>query len=221
MRDARTEDSTTALPGTAPELAKLWHGPESWVREQARLGDLPSAGLGHYLRFSTGEGSELWRNGASERLEGSIFAKAYVGSMSAPNTSVGVTGGQLRVRPRAQLPMQAPNGRSGLIHVTVSDAKPSVRVTSPAPEPPRSAAEALTNTTICKIYATESYSCFYLPIQNSRKIASSTSSLLTSPVIEPSASAAAATSTATISGGIFATALARAASNERSAAASA
>ena len=35
----------------APELAKLFGVPESWVREQARLGNLPSFKLGHYVRF--------------------------------------------------------------------------------------------------------------------------------------------------------------------------
>src|SRR5271155_3514006 len=45
--------------------------------------------------------------------------------------------------------------------------------------------------------------CAYLPMQKSRKIASRTSSPLTSPVIEPSAAAAAIISTATISGGII------------------
>jgi excisionase family DNA binding protein len=35
----------------APELAKLFGVPESWVREQARLGNLPSIKLGHYVRF--------------------------------------------------------------------------------------------------------------------------------------------------------------------------
>jgi excisionase family DNA binding protein len=36
---------------TAPDLAKLFGVPESWVREQARLGNLPSIKLGHYVRF--------------------------------------------------------------------------------------------------------------------------------------------------------------------------
>ncbi len=36
---------------SAPELAKLFGVPESWVREQARLGNLPSIRLGHYVRF--------------------------------------------------------------------------------------------------------------------------------------------------------------------------
>jgi excisionase family DNA binding protein len=35
----------------APELAKRLGVPESWVREQARLGNLPSFKLGHYVRF--------------------------------------------------------------------------------------------------------------------------------------------------------------------------
>lgn len=35
----------------APELAKRLGVPESWVREQARLGNLPSFRLGHYVRF--------------------------------------------------------------------------------------------------------------------------------------------------------------------------
>ena len=35
----------------ARELAKLFGVPESWVREQARLGNLPSFKLGHYVRF--------------------------------------------------------------------------------------------------------------------------------------------------------------------------
>jgi hypothetical protein len=36
---------------SAPQLAKLWHIPETWVREQARLGKLPCFRLGHYMRF--------------------------------------------------------------------------------------------------------------------------------------------------------------------------
>ena len=35
----------------APELAKRFGVPESWVGEQARLGNLPSFKLGHYVRF--------------------------------------------------------------------------------------------------------------------------------------------------------------------------
>lgn len=40
---------------TAPELAKILNVPESWVREQARLGELPSVKLGHYVRFRSDE----------------------------------------------------------------------------------------------------------------------------------------------------------------------
>jgi excisionase family DNA binding protein len=36
---------------SAPELAKFFGVPQSWVREQARLGNLPSIRLGHYVRF--------------------------------------------------------------------------------------------------------------------------------------------------------------------------
>src|SRR5713226_3335727 len=57
----------------------------------------------------------------------------------------------------------------------------------------------------------------YLPIQNSRKTASRTSSLVTAPVIEASASAARPTSTATISGGIEESAARRADSSASSA----
>ena len=39
----------------APELAKRLGVPESWVREQARLGNLPSFKLGHYVRFKLEE----------------------------------------------------------------------------------------------------------------------------------------------------------------------
>ena len=35
----------------APELAKRFGVPESWVREQARQGNLPCLRLGHYMRF--------------------------------------------------------------------------------------------------------------------------------------------------------------------------
>jgi excisionase family DNA binding protein len=35
----------------AAELAEIFGVPESWVREQARLGNLPSFKLGHYVRF--------------------------------------------------------------------------------------------------------------------------------------------------------------------------
>jgi len=36
---------------TAKQLAEHLAVPESWVREQARLGQLPSIKLGHYVRF--------------------------------------------------------------------------------------------------------------------------------------------------------------------------
>lgn len=42
--------AATKLLG-ARELAELFGVPESWVREQARLGNLPSFKLGHYVRF--------------------------------------------------------------------------------------------------------------------------------------------------------------------------
>lgn len=35
----------------APELAKIFGVPESWIREQAREGNLPYVRLGHYMRF--------------------------------------------------------------------------------------------------------------------------------------------------------------------------
>ena len=35
----------------APELAQRFGVPESWVREQARQGNLPCVRLGHYMRF--------------------------------------------------------------------------------------------------------------------------------------------------------------------------
>ena len=47
---ARSFSNASALLA-APELAKLFGVPESWVREQARLGNLPSIKLGHYVRF--------------------------------------------------------------------------------------------------------------------------------------------------------------------------
>ena len=40
---------------SAPQVAKLFDVPESWVREQARLGTLPSIRLGHYVRFKAEE----------------------------------------------------------------------------------------------------------------------------------------------------------------------
>jgi excisionase family DNA binding protein len=40
---------------SAPQVAKLFDVPESWVREQARLGTLPSIRLGDYVRFKAEE----------------------------------------------------------------------------------------------------------------------------------------------------------------------
>jgi len=40
---------------SAPDLAKLFGVPQSWVREQARMGNLPSIKLGHYVRFKIEE----------------------------------------------------------------------------------------------------------------------------------------------------------------------
>lgn len=40
---------------SAPQVAKLFDVPEWWVREQARLGTLPSIRLGHYVRFKAEE----------------------------------------------------------------------------------------------------------------------------------------------------------------------
>jgi excisionase family DNA binding protein len=40
---------------SAPQVAKLFDVPESWVRKQARLGTLPSIRLGHYVRFKAEE----------------------------------------------------------------------------------------------------------------------------------------------------------------------
>ena len=36
---------------SAPDLAKLFGVPESWVREQARLGNFPSIKLGQHVGF--------------------------------------------------------------------------------------------------------------------------------------------------------------------------
>ena len=40
---------------SAPQVAELFDVPESWVRERARLGTLPSIRLGHYVRFKSEE----------------------------------------------------------------------------------------------------------------------------------------------------------------------
>jgi excisionase family DNA binding protein len=50
----------------APKLAKLFGVPESWVREQARLGNLPSIRLGHYVRFRIEEVESFLAQHASQ-----------------------------------------------------------------------------------------------------------------------------------------------------------
>jgi len=50
----------------APDLAKLFGVPESWVREQARLGNLPSFKLGHYVRFRIEEVEHFLTQRASQ-----------------------------------------------------------------------------------------------------------------------------------------------------------
>jgi excisionase family DNA binding protein len=51
---------------SAPDLAKLFGVPESWVREQARLGNLPCIKLGHYVRFRIEEVERFLRQRASQ-----------------------------------------------------------------------------------------------------------------------------------------------------------
>ncbi len=50
----------------ARELAELFGVPESWVREQARLGNLPSFKLGHYVRFRLEEVERFLAERASQ-----------------------------------------------------------------------------------------------------------------------------------------------------------
>jgi excisionase family DNA binding protein len=50
----------------ARELAELFGVPESWVREQARLGNLPSFKLGHYIRFRIEEVERFLTQRASQ-----------------------------------------------------------------------------------------------------------------------------------------------------------
>jgi len=50
----------------ARELAELFCVPESWVREQARLGNLPSFKLGHYVRFRLEEVERYLADRASQ-----------------------------------------------------------------------------------------------------------------------------------------------------------
>ena len=51
---SRTEADDARLL-SAQEVAKLFDVPESWVREQARAGNLPAIRLGHYVRFQPQE----------------------------------------------------------------------------------------------------------------------------------------------------------------------
>jgi len=51
---------------SAAELAKLLSVPETWVREQARLGNLPSFKLGHYVRFRLEEVERFLAERASQ-----------------------------------------------------------------------------------------------------------------------------------------------------------
>ena len=62
---ARSFSNASALLA-APELAKLFGVPESWVREQARLGNLPSIKLGHYVRFRIEEVERFLTQRASQ-----------------------------------------------------------------------------------------------------------------------------------------------------------
>jgi excisionase family DNA binding protein len=50
----------------ARELAELFGVPESWIREQARLGILPSFKLGHYVRFRIEEVEHFLTQRASQ-----------------------------------------------------------------------------------------------------------------------------------------------------------
>ena len=50
----------------ARELAELFGVPESWVREQARLRNLPSFKLGHYVRFRIEEVERFLTSRASQ-----------------------------------------------------------------------------------------------------------------------------------------------------------
>ena len=52
---------------TAKQVAVLWNVPETWVREQARMGKLPSIRLGHYVRFRRPDIEVALRNGLTEK----------------------------------------------------------------------------------------------------------------------------------------------------------
>ncbi len=70
MLSQRTASDTSRNFGSAllsaPELAKLFGVPQSWVREQARLGNLPSFKLGHYVRFKIDEVERFLAKRASQ-----------------------------------------------------------------------------------------------------------------------------------------------------------
>ena len=49
---------------TAKQVADVWNVPETWVRDQARAGKLPSFQLGRYVRFKRSDlERSLCRNG--------------------------------------------------------------------------------------------------------------------------------------------------------------
>jgi excisionase family DNA binding protein len=72
LRQPTDSDPAASQPSgellTAPEAAKILNVPESWVREQARLGELPSVRLGHYVRFRSDELRAFLARGQSGRL---------------------------------------------------------------------------------------------------------------------------------------------------------
>jgi len=65
QRNGNGNNNQTALLD-APELARRLAVPESWVREQARLGNLPSFRLGHYVRFRLEEVERFLAERASQ-----------------------------------------------------------------------------------------------------------------------------------------------------------
>jgi excisionase family DNA binding protein len=52
---------------SAPQLAEMWNIPETWVREQARLGVLPFIRLGQYVRFRLDEVERFLAERAKQR----------------------------------------------------------------------------------------------------------------------------------------------------------
>jgi len=65
-QDAEGSQRQTKDLVTAPELAKLWGVPETWVRDQARMGRLPHVRLGHYVRFRPEEVERFLSRRASQ-----------------------------------------------------------------------------------------------------------------------------------------------------------